>query len=104
MKYDNKSPLDDNPNPQAERLVAKRPRKDKVLTIRLDSQSRTQLDDIARRCRMGSSTLARIILVHQISLRMKRVERKRKSEAAGQRGKKYDDAMKQIKEEHGERT
>ena len=71
MEYDTRSPLDDKPNPRAERLVARRPKKDKILTIRLDSQSRRQLDIMAAANHLGPSTLAHLIIIRELSRQMK---------------------------------
>jgi len=71
MEYDTRSPLDDTPNPRAERLVARRPKKDKILSIRLDSQSRRQLDIMAAANHLGPSTLAHLIIIRELSRRIK---------------------------------
>lgn len=68
--WDTHSPLDLVAEPKAQR-VAVRGAKDRSITIRLDSESRSNLDKLAAEQGLGSSTFARLILTSVIERREK---------------------------------
>src|SRR4030042_383000 len=63
--WDTHSPLDLGAEPRAEK-VGVRGAKDRPVTIRLDSETRRKLEELAARRGMGPSTLARSILIAAI--------------------------------------
>jgi len=68
--WDTHSPLDVVAEPKAQR-VRVRAAKDKPITIRLDSESRSKLEKLAAEQGLGPSTLARLILRSVIERREK---------------------------------
>jgi hypothetical protein len=68
--WDSHSPLDLVAEPRAQK-VRVRGTKDKVITVRLDSESRSKLDRLAAEQRLGSSSFARLILMSVIEQRSK---------------------------------
>jgi len=63
--WDTHSPLDSGAEPKAQK-VRLRGAKDRPVTIRLDSETRRKLEELAARRGMGPSTLARSILISAI--------------------------------------
>ena len=66
--WDTHSPLDLAPEPEAQK-VRVRGAKDRPITIRLDSQTRRELEKLAAQQGVGPSTLARSILLSAIERR-----------------------------------
>lgn len=60
--WDTHSPLDFIKDPIPEKVITKGP-KDKVITFRLDSKSRKELDELAKTHNVGPSLLARLIVL-----------------------------------------
>ena len=68
--WDTHSPLDLAAEPKAQKVRVRRP-KDRPITIRLDSESRSKLEKLAAEQGLGPSTFARLILTSVIERREK---------------------------------
>ena len=71
--WDTHSPLDNTPEPKAEHVTAKR-LKNRSITIRLDSESRSKFDKLAAQQGLGPSSFGRLILMsvidHEIEVKI----------------------------------